>query len=144
MTVKEKLSADMKEAMRAKDKKKVSVIRMLLSELQYEQTSAGSDGSPIDDAVAIRVVTRYHKRLTKALADFPEGEKQDEVKFELSIVEAYLPKKASEEEIRKVAERILSENEGAHFGVVMKACLAELGDAGDGALVSKVIKSLQS
>ena len=38
----------------------------------------------------------------------------------------------------------MAANEGAHFGVIMKATLAELGDAADGGLVSKVIKSMQA
>ena len=61
----------------------------------------------------------------------------------MEIAEAYLPKKASEEETKKVVEETLKENEGAHFGVVMKAVLAKMGDSADGGMVSKIIKSLQ-
>jgi uncharacterized protein len=144
MSVKAKLSADMKEAMRAKDKKTTSVLRMILSEMQYAKTAAGSDGNDLDDVAALKVVAAYNKRLKKSLSDYPDGEMKDAIVFEMSIAERYLPKKASEEEVRTVVEKIMAANEGAHFGVIMKATLAELGDAGDGGLVSKVIKELQA
>jgi uncharacterized protein YqeY len=143
VSIKDQISADMKNAMREKDKKKVSVLRMILSELQYAKTSAGSDGSELDDKAVLKVVASYHKRLKKSLGDFPEGEKRDEIQFEMDIAEVYLPKKASEEETTKIVKEVLAENEGAHFGVVMKAVLAKMGDSADGGLVSRVIKSLQ-
>ena len=134
----------MKDAMRAKDKKTTSVLRMILSEMQYAKTAAGSDGNDLDDASALKVIAAYNKRLKKSLGDYPDGEKKDAIVFEMGIAERYLPKKASEQEVRQVVEKVMAANEGAHFGVIMKTVLAELGDAGDGAIVSKVIKGLQA
>lgn len=142
MSVKAKISDDMKTAMRAKDKQTTSVLRMILSEMQYAKTASGADGKELDDQGAIKVVAAYHKRLKKSLNDYPDGEKKDAIMFEMGIAERYLPKKASEDEVKQVVEKIMAANEGAHFGVIMKATLAELGDAADGGLVSKVIKSM--
>ena len=143
MSIKQQISVDIKDAMRSKDKTKVSVLRMILSELQYAQTSENSN-TALDDKSALKVIGSYHKRLKKSLSDYPKGDKTQAIEYEMKVVEAYLPKKATEQETRKVVEEVLQHHEGAQFGVVMKAALAKLGDAADGALVSKVIKTVQN
>ena len=75
VSIKQQISADMKDAMRAKDKKKVSVLRMILSELQYAQTAeAGS--SELDDKAIVKVVGSYHKRLKNPLVIIQRAKRQ--------------------------------------------------------------------
>ena len=126
--------------MKAKDKLRTSVLRMLLSEMKY--AAAASDASaelPEEDAIA--VVKRYHKRLTKSLDDFPEGEKRDEVRAELKIVSDYLPQMASEEEIGSAIDEILQNEENPNFGQVMKMVMAKFAGNADGKLISSLVKS---
>lgn len=139
-TVRERLNQDMKSAMREKDKKKVGVLRMLLSEIQYAQTAKDKNES-ISEGTVKKVIASYHKKLTKSLSDYPDETKKDEIRSEIGIIEAYLPKKASEEEVKKVISEVLSGSSERNSGVVMKAVLARLGESGDGSLVSRVLKS---
>ena len=88
----EQITADIKTAMKAKDKFRTQVLRMVLSEFKYALTSDAQTKTPPDDQ-AIKLLNSYHKRLTKSLDDYPDGEKKDEIKKELAIVEEYLPKK---------------------------------------------------
>lgn len=139
MSTKERLSEDMKTAMKAKDKDRLSVVRMLLSEVKYAQAAVNVHQDLPEDEV-IKVITSYHKRLTKSLEDFPEGERRDAVRKELAIVEDYLPKKAGEDEVRKVVDQVLAGTADRTFGPLMKEVLARLGSAADGKVVSQVLK----
>src|SRR5437870_4040381 len=99
MNLKEKLSEDMKSAMKAKEQKKLMVLRMILSEIKYAQAATNAH-TDLPEADVLKVVEGYAKKLEKGLGDFPEGEKKDEIRSEIDIVRAYLPKKASEAETR--------------------------------------------
>lgn len=139
MNLKERIQTDIKECMKSRDKKRVAVLRMLLSEMQYAETSTDGAGA-LDDAKATKVVSTYEKRLVKSLNDFPEGEKTDEIKFEIGIVANYLPKKATEEEIVCAIDKFLGESEERSFGVVMKKVMAVFGATADGKVISKILK----
>ncbi len=140
MATKDIITEDMKSAMKSKNKVKTSVLRMILSEMKY--AAAAKDASiELSEEDAIAVVKSYHKRLTKSLADYPEGEKQDQIKAEIEIVACYLPKMASEEEILAVIDEILKNHENPQFGQLMKEVIEKLSGNADGKLVSSLVKS---
>jgi uncharacterized protein YqeY len=139
LSLKERLNEDLKTAMKARDKDRTSVLRMLLSELKYAQAAVNIHQELPDDEV-LRVVTTYHKRLVKSLDDFPEGERRDAIRTELAIVDEYLPKKAGADEVTKVVDSVLAATSDRNFGTLMKEVLARLGSAGDGKVVSQVLK----
>ena len=112
---------------------------MLLSEIKYAQ-AATDMRSELADEEALKVISTYQKRLRKSVDDFPEGEKRDAIFAEIEIVETFLPKKASPEEVASVVDGALARTEQRSFGPLMKAVLGALGSAADGALVSKVLK----
>ena len=70
MSLFQKIQDDVKTAMKAREKEKVSVLRMILSELKYEL--AKMEASELSDDQTIKICSTYHKRLDKSLADFPE------------------------------------------------------------------------
>jgi len=133
------LNADVKIAMKARDKGRLSVLRMLLSELKYEQ-SAAKEKLEMSDATVLKVLSRYAKRLTKSLSEFPDEDKKAEIRSELTIVEGYLPKKASSEETKAAVAKVLAGMEAPVMGVVIKEVMAELGGGGDGKLVSTLVR----
>ena len=139
MSLKERINSEIKVAMKAGDKVRTSVLRMLLSEIKYAQaaTDARSD---LADEETLKVITTYNKRLRKSLGDYPEGEKQDAIKAEIAIVETFLPKKATREEVASVVDGVLARTDQRAFGPLMKEVLAALGAAADGSVVSQVLK----
>ena len=139
MSLASQISDDLKTAMKAKDKLRTSVLRMVLSELKYASTD-GANANAVDDATASKIVSTYHKRLEKSLSDYPEGDKTSQIRLEMAIVSGYLPKKAGESETLKVIEALLAESEDRNFGKLMKSVLSKLGDAADGKLVSSLLK----
>jgi uncharacterized protein YqeY len=139
VSLKERINEDLKTAMKAKDKDRTSVLRMLLSEVKYAQAAVNVHQDLPDDEV-LKVVSSYHKRLTKSLDDYPEGERRDAIRTELKIVEEYLPKKAGADEVKKVVEEVIAGTTERNFGVLMKDVMGRLGGAGDGKLVSQILK----
>ena len=139
MSLKDKLNEDMKNAMKAKDKDRLSVLRMILSEVKYAQ-SAVSMAQELPDDEVMKVVAGYHKRLAKSLEEFPEGEKRDAIRVEMAVVDAYLPKKAGADETRKAVDKVLAGTADRTFGPLMKSVLAELGGSADGKIVSQILK----
>ena len=139
MSLKVRMSEDLKTAMKSKDKERLSVLRMLLSELKYA-AAAVNVHQELPEPEVLKVISAYHKRLSKSLDDFPEGERRDQVRAEIKIVEDYLPTKAGVDDVRKAVLDVLGATADRTFGPLMKEVLARLGDAGDGKVVSQVLK----
>lgn len=140
MGIKDKISDDIKTAMKAKDTKTLSVLRMMLSEIKYAQAQTNLHAE-IDDATVIKVLTTYQKRLTKSLDEYPEGDKQAAIREEIAVVDRYLPKKASAEEISSAVDEVLKQTTDRNFGAVMKQVMTKLGAAADGKAVGEIVKS---
>ncbi len=140
VSLQKNISDQIKVAMKARDKHRTSVLRMLLSELKYVQSSNDA-GVELSESEALKVVKTYHKRLTKSMADFPYEEKKDEIRSELVVVEEFLPAQASQEQIAEAVRQVLDQSEEKNFGIIMKAVLAKLGGNADGKLVSQAIKA---
>jgi hypothetical protein len=140
MNIKDQLKEDVKQAMKAGEKAKVAVIRMLLSELQYAQT-AGDAAKELTDSDSLKAIQSYHKKLAKSLDDFSDEAKKAQIRSEMGFIEAYLPKKAGEAETRQAVNEVLASTAERNFGSLMKLVMAKLGEAGDGSTISKVLKS---
>jgi len=118
-----RLQEDMKVAMKAGDKQRLSVIRMLLSDVK------NIDLAP-KPTTAEEAVASYAKKLKKSQEEYQKLGKNEEVeklKYELGVVESYLPKKASTEDTAKLVDEFLSKQAytekqvGQAMGAFMKA-----------------------
>lgn len=138
MSLLQQLTDDMKAAMRAGEKEKLQVIRMLLSDVKVIDMQPGKP-------TELQAVEAYYKKLRKSLEEYEKLGKDKEVKdlrFEMGVVEGYLPKKASPEETAKLVDAFLASNSftekdsGRATGMFMKAN----GTNVDPGLSSKLIK----
>src|SRR5579863_7494322 len=106
MELRERLQEDMKTAMKSGNKDRLSVIRMLLSDVK------NIDLAP-KPTTAEEAVASYGKKLRKGIEEFEKLGKADEVtklKYEISVVEEYLPKKASGEQTEQLVKDFLAKN----------------------------------
>jgi uncharacterized protein len=140
MGLKDQIQEDIKTAMKAKDAAKLSVLRMVLSEIKYAQAQVNLQ-TELPDAEVQKIVTGYHKKLTKSLDDYPDGEKKTIIIGEMKIVEAYMPKRASEADVSKAIDKVLASTSERNFGNVMKLVMAEVGEGAEGRLVSQLLKA---
>jgi len=139
MGLKDRINEDLKTAMKARNQEVTGVLRMILSEIKYAaaQTNVHAE---LDEASLEKIVTSYHKRLTKSLEEYPEGDARTKIQGEIKVVEGYMPKKAGADEVSKVIDEVLASSPERQFGNLMKAVMAKLGGSGDGKLVSELIK----
>ncbi|MDP9172562.1 MAG: GatB/YqeY domain-containing protein [Planctomycetota bacterium] len=133
-----KLQEDMKIALKAGQKDRLGVIRMLLSDVK------NIDLAP-KPTTAEEVVAAYGKKLHKSQEEFEKLGKPDEVKklaFEISVVEEYLPKKASTEQTEALVQDFLSKNSFTEkqFGQAMGAFIKAHGSAVDPAKANQLLR----
>jgi uncharacterized protein YqeY len=139
MGLKDKIQEDIKTAMKAKDATRLSVLRMVMSEIKNQQAQVNlREELPEEDV--LKVVGSYQKKLTKSLDDYPAGDARNALLGEIKVVEEYLPKKATEAETRAAIEKVLAATSERNFGAVMKLVMAELHGNAEGRLVSQLIK----
>lgn len=147
MSLKERLKADMKEAMKAKDKVRLSTIRMINSLIKNAEIEKRGE---LTDEEIIQLLMKYAKQRKESIEMYEKGGRQDLVekeKAELAIVESYLPEQMSEEEIREIVKKAIEEV-GAEsvkdMGKVMKIVMPKVKGKADGSLVNKIVKELLS
>jgi uncharacterized protein YqeY len=143
--IKEQLNEDMKVALKAGDKLRLSVVRMLMSELKNEKIAKGAE---LDEATERRVLTSYAKKRKEAMDAARAGGREEiaqREQAELDITMSYLPKQLSDDELRAVVKKHV-ETAGAGgpqaFGVVMKSVMAEVGGQADGKIISSLVREM--
>ena len=149
MTLQERVDADLKEAMRAKDAAKLGVLRMLKSALKYAAIAKSDSEAELSDVEATQVIRKQAKQRQDSIESFEKGgrvELVEKEKEELSILNEYLPQPMSADEISKVVRETIAEagvTSRAQMGAVMKALQAKMAGRVDGkALSTEVQKQL--
>lgn len=147
--IRDQIKEEVKEAMRAKNQDKLTVLRGLLSAFTNELVANGkTPQDEISDDEALAVIKRASKQRKDAIDQFTKGGRpelaEDEQK-ELGIIEAYLPQMMSQDEIRPTAEKKKEEmgvTDKSGMGQLMGAIMAELKGQADGGDVKEVVESL--
>jgi len=146
MGLKEKLQADLTEAIRGRDEVKSGTIRMLLSAITNEEV-AGKAAKVLTDAEIITVLSRETKKRREAVEAFTAAKRDDlanKEKAEAVVIAQYLPEQLSEVEIKKmIAEAIAETNAAgpAGMGLVMKVMQPKIAGKADGSIVSALVKA---
>jgi hypothetical protein len=147
MTLQERIDADLKDAMRAKEAGKLSVLRGLKSALKYAEIEKADAG--LDDPTAVQVIRKQVKQRQDSIESFEKGGRPElaaKEKEELEILNAYLPKGLSAEELSTLVRETIAEvgaTSKAQMGAVMKALQAKVAGRADGkALSTEVQKQL--
>lgn len=146
MRLEERIDSDLKEAMRAKDAVKLSVLRMLKSALKYSAIEkAGAEGK-LDDTEATQVIRKQVKQRQDSIESFEKGgraELAEKEKTELAILGAYLPQAMAPEELAKIVRETIAEvgaTSKAQMGAVMKALQARVAGRADGKSLSQEVQ----
>lgn len=144
----QKLTDDLKDAMKSGDNFRVGVLRMVLSALhnkEIEKKSKGGEAILSDDEIA-DVLFKESKKRKEAAEIYSKAGRSDlfeKETGELEIIQKYLPERLSEEEIEKIVKTVIEKvgAKGANdFGKVMAEAMKELKGKADASLVSEIIK----
>ncbi len=146
MALKEKLSEDLKNAMKSGDKIRLEVVRMLQTMLKRKEIERRGEGKELTEEDEIQVIKSEIKKRKEAIELFEKGGRNDlaeKEKKELEILNEYLPAQMSEEEIKNFVEKVIQELGASgpkDLGKVMGAVMKELRGKADGSLVQKIVK----
>src|SRR5690625_5019078 len=133
----------MVKAMKAKDKERLMVIRMIKSSLQNEQISKGSE---LTEEEELTVLSREKKQRNESLEEFKNANRNDlveKLEKELVIIDEYLPEQLDGEEVEAVVKETIVETEASSMkdmGKVMSALMPKIKGRADGKLVSNLVK----
>jgi uncharacterized protein len=144
----DQIEADLRTAMKARDKARTSALRMVIAALKNRATADGlSPQGRLDDEVVEKVLATEVKRRREAAAAFEAGGRDESAASELAeaeIYEAYLPEQLSDEELTSIVDEAIAET-GAEspkeMGQVMKAAMAKVEGRADGSRVSALVKA---
>src|SRR5216117_3273396 len=146
MSLQKRIDEDLKDAMRAKDAARLSVLRLLKAALKNATIEkVGADGE-LDDADAIAVIRKQVKQRQDSIESFEKGGRPElaaKEKEELSILQSYLPQAMSADEISKVVQETITEvgaSSKAQMGAVMKALQAKVAGRADGKTLSAEVQ----
>ena len=133
MDMKERITEDLKVAMKAQNKLRMSVLRMILADIKIADTS----GEPRDQIDYVEVVRGYYKKLNKIREEYERLNLPDKVKElngEIAIVEEYLPKQLSDDEIKRIVHEVIETNKftAREMGAAMKLIMGKYGGVADG------------
>jgi uncharacterized protein YqeY len=144
MTLNERIDADLKDAMRAKDAGRLNVLRMLKSALRYAAIEKSDAG--LDDVAATQVIRKQVKQRHDSIESFEKGGRPElaaKEKEELEMLNAYLPKGMNAEELATMVRETIAEigaTSKAQMGAVMKAVQTKVAGRADGKTLSAEVQ----
>ncbi len=145
MGLKEKLQADLTDAIKARNETKAGTIRMVLAAITTEEVS-GKQARVLSDAEIITVLSREAKKRREAIDAYAAANRADLVakeKSESDVISAYLPEQLSDSEIEKLVQDAIGQTgaSGASgMGQVMKFLQPKIAGKADGGKVSAIVK----
>lgn len=143
--LKEKLMADLKNCMKEKLELRKNVIQMVRAAiLQVEKDKQ----IELKDEQIVEIMAKEAKKRRDSLSDYEKSGRTDlieQIKKEISIIEEYLPKQLSKDEVKEIVKNIVTEigaTSMKDMGAVMKAAKEKIGPASDGRTINEVVKEL--
>lgn len=145
MSMLEQLNADMKTAMKNREKEKLTVIRMVKSSLQNEAIKKQAD---LTEEEELQVLSREVKQRNDSLHEFRKANREDlaeQVENELAIIQAYMPEQLSDEELEKIIQETIDEQQATSkkdMGKVMSAVMPKVKGKADGSKVNQFVMNI--
>jgi len=141
----DKIAADMKDAMRAKDAIRLSTLRLLKSAVEYHKIEKKQE--QLTDADVAAVIKKQIKQRQDSIEGFEKGGRADLVekeKAELVVLKSYLPEELSQAQVEEVVKATIAElgaSTKTEMGKVMKAVQVKLAGRADNRLVSQIVSA---
>lgn len=148
MSLPDRLSQDLAQAMKSRDQLRMDVIRMIKAAFQKREIELKKD---LDDAEMSRIMTTLIKQRRESIDLYEKAARTDlagKERQEITIIEQYLPKALSAEELAALVDRVIQDAGRAtmptvkDMGIIMKSVMAQLGGTPvDGKVVSELVRS---
>lgn len=144
MSLSDRLTNDMKQAMKNREKEKLTVIRTVKASLQNEAIKLGKN--QLSEEEELTVLNRELKQRKDSLHEFDKANREDLVektRFEIEVVQEYMPEQLSEEELLYIIKQTIQEvnaTSKADMGKVMGAIIPKVKGKADGGLVNRLVQ----
>lgn len=145
MSLKERLSQDLKEAMKSKNETKVRTIRLLIAAIknfEVEKTDQATDEE------VLQIMSKEVKKRLESIEMYRQAKREDlaiEEENELKIIKSYMPEQMNEEQIRELARKLIRQHNLSSpkdVGTAMKLIMPQVKGKADGKLVNKIVQEL--
>lgn len=145
MSLKEKLTADMKEAMKAREegRQRLGVIRLVRGAIRQQEIDGQRE---LDDEAVLSVISKEVKQRRDAIEEFQKGGRDDLVRqneAEIAILMEYLPQQMTEDEVRSAVQEAIAATGAStpkDMGKVMKELMPKVKGRADGKLVNQIVR----
>ena len=141
----DQISNDIKDAMKARDKVRLETLRNIKKVFLEAKTAPGSNGT-LEDADALKILAKLAKQGKESALTFSQANRPDLAEGELAqvdVIEEYLPKQMTEDEIREAVKAIIAETGATsmkEMGKVMGVASKQLAGKADGRVISAIVK----
>ncbi|MBE6073247.1 MAG: GatB/YqeY domain-containing protein [Selenomonas ruminantium] len=145
MSLKEQLTADMKEAMKSHDKDRLAVIRMVRGAIRQQEIDGQKE---LSDEDVIAVMSKEIKMRRDSIEEFKKGGREDliaKTQAEIDVLMPYMPAQLSEDEVRELVKAAVAETGAAtpkDMGKVMGVLMPKVKGRADGKLVNTLVRSM--
>jgi uncharacterized protein YqeY len=149
MSITEQINEDIKSAMKAQQKEKLSALRDIKAKLLLEMTKDGGSGE-VDQAVAMKILDKLYKQRVEAATIYKAQNREElyaEEMLQAEVIKAYLPAQLSETEIKDGIKQIIAQTGAssmADLGKVMGVASKHFAGKADGKTVADLVKSMLS
>lgn len=141
MSIRDQIQQNMTVALKAQKKERLDALRYLFSQIKNKEIETKN---PLADDEAIKLLGIEAKRRRESIDAYQKGGRQDladKEKFELSVIEEYLPKQLSDEELKSIIGEVKAANPTADFGTLMRETIKLVSGRADGGRVVRLLKA---
>lgn len=141
--MKNKLNADLKSAMKNRKMLRLDTIRLVKKNIQELETSVGHNGEATD-AEVLKIISKLVKQGKDSAEQYKSANRMDLCDREMeqvAILEEYLPKQMTDDEIAVEIDKVMSETGSTNMGVLMKELNTRLAGRADGKTISRILKT---
>lgn len=145
MNLKDKINNDLKDAMKSGDKTRLSVVRSIRALiLEFEKSGADKVLSPADELIMLTTAAKKRKDSIEQFRNAGRNELADQEEAELNILQEYLPKQLTEDEVRLEVEKLAAQigaKSKEDFPKLMPLVMKELKGKADGKVVKSIVEN---
>lgn len=140
MNIRGQIQTQITTSLKNRDQKRLDAFRFLFSQIKNKEIDAKRE---LTDEEAVKLLQGEAKKRRESITAYRRGGRNDladKEQYELSVIEEFLPKQLTDEELKAIIEEVKSQNPGADFGTLMKAVMVKVAGRAEGAEIAALVK----
>ena len=141
MNIRDQIQTEVISSLKNRDQKRLDAFRFLLAQIKYREIDAKRE---LTDEEAVKLLQGEAKKRKESIAAYSQGGRRDladKEQYELSVIEEFLPKQLTDEEIKAIIDEVKTANTNGDFGTLMKETMAKAAGRAEGGRVAKMIQT---